>query len=190
METTLPPASTRPDILQRFFKVFSRDDTFTVLYILTKAESPRSVEDLCRDYAASPQEMKDRLVRLGELQLVNRKGRNFVARPAAIDLMRLLEDRFGRSELPASQVITVGASLVESVRFPTDAGLLPLVEGRTNNGTSFSVTMTAKASDRGQTVAPEAIRATDENSASVNILPKQPSAAQSQVYETRSQLRL
>src|ERR1700759_212109 len=86
--------------LERFVVTLSGDDTFTVLYLLTKADRPLSFESLCRNYGASPIEMKDRLDCLLSLKLVYKKGHAYVASAKAIIAMESLAKRLGSAELP------------------------------------------------------------------------------------------
>ncbi len=90
--------------LERFVKTFSRDDTFTLLYLLTKVEAPRTLEDLCRRYGASPSEMKDRLDRLNGLGLISQRGRGYLASAKAVVAMQSLEERLGKGRLPAAAI--------------------------------------------------------------------------------------
>jgi hypothetical protein len=88
-------------VLAQFVRTFSQDDTFTLLYVLTKSERPRTLEDLSRTYGGSFAEIKDRLDRLTRLKLVTRKGRAYLAVATAVIAMRSVEEQFKDARLPA-----------------------------------------------------------------------------------------
>lgn len=103
----------RSEDLERFVATFTRDDTFTLLYILTRSESPRALEELSRRYGAPLADIKDRLERLLHLGLVTRKGHTYEAAPRATIAMRLLEERSKGRQLPA---VGTTAAIDASVR--------------------------------------------------------------------------
>jgi hypothetical protein len=181
MEKMLPEALTSED-LARFVKTFSRDDTFTVLYLLVKAESPKTLEGLCREYGTPAAEIKDRLERLSNLGLIGRRGRGYSAARTAIAAMRSLQERLNKSELPMASVMAAPATVTAPIYAPSEVYSAPLIEGRTNNGTSLSVVMTATASGGSEVPPPKANLVNDDKIASVESPPKQPNATRSQLY--------
>ena len=178
MESALPLALTAED-LERFVKTFSRDDTFTLLYLLTKAEAPRTLEDLCRRYGASPSEMKDRLDRLNGLGLISRRGRGYLASAKAVVAMQSLEERLGKGRLPAAAIT---AAAVAPTYVGNELYSAPPV---TSNETSFCVRLSI-AAVRGvegeAPPAPETEPVNEGNLTSVAGLTKQSSATRSQLY--------
>jgi DNA-binding Lrp family transcriptional regulator len=181
METLLSLTITAED-LERFVKILSRDDTFTVLYLLTKAKSPSTLENLCRQYGASATEMRDRLERLSRLDLITRRGRGYVAAREAVVAMKSLEERLGKSDLPMASVMAAPATVIEPMYVPGEIYSAPLAEARTNNGTSLSVIVTATASSESNVPPTKANPVNEDNIASVESLPEQPNATRSQLY--------
>ena len=177
MESTLPLALT-PEDLERFVKTFSRDDTFTVLYLLTKAEAPRALEDLCRQYGASPSEMKDRLDRLNGLGLISRRGRGYLASAKAVVAVQSLEERLGKADLPAAAIT---AAAVAPTYVGNELYSAPPV---TSNGVSFSVRLTTTAVNGLEEAPPppETEPVNEANITSVVGLPRQSSGTRSQLY--------
>jgi len=172
--------------LGRFVKSFSRDDTFTVLYVLTKAEKPRTIGELCRQYGASPIEMKDRLERLRALGLIGEKGGGYLASARAVIAMRSLEERLGKRQLSNATSVTgavEGSSMVVPVNVATESHAASVMDGTTNNGGSFSVRLTATASGPLEARSSTTETANEDTSTPVSDLPKQSNAAtRSQYY--------
>jgi hypothetical protein len=177
MESTLPMEVESED-LSRFVKAFSRDDTFTVLYLLTKAEVPRTLEDLCRRYGGSVGEIKDRLDRLTLLGLVGRRGRGYIASAKAIAAMRWLEERLGKAALPTA---TATEAVTHAPLYVANAASATPLQARTNNGRTLSCWWVTTAS--GAEAPPLTTEPVNESCAtSVVNIPEQPNATRSQLY--------
>ncbi len=128
--------------LERFARVFSCDDTFTLLYVLAKSNTPRQFEDLCRTYGSDPSEMRDRLERLIYLGLIKRRGRAYMAASDAVDVIQALEQRLKNVTLPA---VTATAEALPMVRPGSLRSASPFCEATSSNGARLSVERSATA---------------------------------------------
>lgn len=170
-----------PGELDRIASTFSRDDTFTVLYILTKAKTPYSLENLRKRYGAPPSELIDRLNRLVHLGLAGRRGRDYVATGSARVIMSLLEKKFGSSELPA---VSASASEEASIRpiFVFGNADFATVEALTNNGTLFSIEATVEASSGRDAISKPTEPVNEGNVTGIADTTTKPHADRSQLY--------
>jgi hypothetical protein len=171
--------------LAQFVKTFSRDDTFVVLYVLTKSEEPRAIEDLRKKYGASFHEMKDRLDRLASLGLVTRKGRGYLATSRAIIGMLSLEEHFKGKDLPVvapSATIEAAPAIGWSGEVGEQLGA-PFCEAKTNNSTWVSVELSSVATSENAQVNPEQSQPRNqENTNAVVDETVRPNATRSQLY--------
>jgi hypothetical protein len=149
-----------PDIHARLARVFTQDDTFTVLFILTRRKSPQTPEEIFKTHGGPLDELRDRLQRLHALGLVQRKGHAYSATPEASAAVFSLEEEFKGFGLPVSNKIAsdegpIAANNVNAADHGKES------RASTNNSTWFAVTAsTASSSPESNEISTEPITST------------------------------
>jgi len=144
--------------LTKLGKALGDDDSFVMLFELSKLQKPTSVRDLSKTFRLYPDETTEILERLVRLGLVAKKGRNFQILPHAALAFAVLQKHLATLMPASAQRVSSAGAAPDVMMVPMVADIAPMAIASTNNGTWVSYAQVMSASQAN--VKPTTVRTT------------------------------